>query len=219
MEPEFWLKKWEANDIQSHQDDVNENLIEFWPRLQLNRDARVLVPLCGKSGDVLWIAEQGPSVVGVELSRLAVEAFFHENSLEHEVDPHDTFERWSCGNIKIVRGDFLSIDTAEIGEVDAVYDRASLVALPSAMRKRYAEHIHTLSRAGTRVLLLSVEYPDGEMEGPPFSVTEQEINDLYGDAWDIETLLVHDVLDRVPRFKDRGLTKLEEKIYMLTKRA
>ena len=113
MTPEFWHQRWQRGEIGWHSDAVNRHLTEYWPRLGVPAGACVLVPLCGKSLDMLWLAGEGYVVVGVELSEQAVAAFFDENGLNAAVTdlaPHP-FRRWSVDEITLLVGDFFDLST------------------------------------------------------------------------------------------------------------
>lgn len=217
MKAEFWHDRWENNLTGFHLDEVNPYLKQFWHQLNLKPGARIFVPLCGKSIDLLWLAEQGHTVIGVELSPLAVEAFFAENSLEAEHRQQGDFEVWQSGSITIYCGDFFSLTQDNLGDIDAVYDRASLVALPAGMRQDYAQKLAALCPAAPR-LLVALEYEQSKMDGPPFSVPEAEITALYGNDFEINPLLRQDMLGANEKFRTRGLDYLEETIYLLTKK-
>ncbi len=108
MEPAFWHKRWADNQIGFHQGQVNSYLQTHWPALGLETGSRVLVPLCGKSLDLVWLAGQGYRVLGVELSRRAVEDFFREHGLEARCSSAGTSKfgavlTWSCGVVISLR--------------------------------------------------------------------------------------------------------------------
>ena len=215
MQAEFWHKRWEAKEIGFHQSQINAHLQQFWHQLGLKTGTRVFVPLCGKSRDMLWLAGQGHSLVGVELSPLAVAEFFQENNLIPRLTQTGAFERWEADGIRLLCGDFFALDGSELTDVAGVYDRASLIALPPAMRKAYARHLTAILPPSAGVLLVTLEYPQTEMRGPPFSVSEAEIRDLYETHYHVELMFVHDALAEYPRFQKRGLTRLTEKVYRL----
>ncbi len=215
MQPEFWLERWRNGQTGFHQPQANPHLCQWWPRLQLPAAARVFVPLCGKSLDLLWLAERGHPVVGVELSALAVEAFFAENGLRPERTQVGPFIQWHCGAIRLLQGDLFDLDPALLGPVEALYDRASLVALPPAMRRAYARHMAGLVPTGAHGLLVTMVYPAEQMTGPPFSVTEEEVLQLYGQDWDVDCCCEVDILAEHPGFREAGLTRLEERVYRL----
>jgi thiopurine S-methyltransferase len=219
MQAEFWYKRWEANEIGFHQSQINAHLQQFWHCLGLQAGARVFVPLCGKSRDMLWLAGQGHVLVGVELSPLAVAEFFRENNLIPRCTQAGAFERWEADGVRLLCGDFFALRGSELANVAGVYDRASLIALPPVMRGAYARHLTAILPPSAAMLLVTLEYPPTEMQGPPFSVTEAEIYDLYEKHYQVELIFVHDALAEHPRFQNRGLTRLTEKVYRLVAKA
>lgn len=139
MEPAFWQQRWADNQIGFHQAQVNPYLQTYWPQLQLAPGSRVLVPLCGKSLDLAWLAGQGHRVLGVELSRRAVEDFFREHGLEAEVRQQGAFEVWRSGDVQLWCGDFFALRAEDVADCVGLYDRAAVIALPVQMRARYMQ--------------------------------------------------------------------------------
>jgi len=138
MDAEFWQQRWQLGEIGFHQNQVHRFLLEQLAKLHLEPDDRILVPLCGKSLDLAWLAEQGFEVVGVELSRLAIEAFFTEQQLNPQRTQRGPFEVWRQGCIELLEGDLFDLTPQNCGPLQAIYDRAALVALPEELRPRYA---------------------------------------------------------------------------------
>jgi thiopurine S-methyltransferase len=215
MEKEFWMERWERHEIGFHQDEVNPYLRQYWQELNASRHGTVFVPLCGKSRDMLWLRKRGHPVLGVELSPIAVQAFFGE----HGYTPHHTregkFDICAADNIRILCGDFFDLCKDDLTHVTAVYDRASLVALPPEMRERYARHLVSILSPGTQILLITFDYPQQEMQGPPFAVSVDEVRALYRDRAEVRLLAQLDVLQQNPRFQQRGLSGLHENIFLL----
>lgn len=218
MEPSFWHARWEANEIGFHQPDINPHLQRYWPQLRVPRDGCVFVPLCGKSGDMLWLAAEGHRVTGVELSPLAVQAFFAENGLRPQVRAQGRFTAHQAAEITLLEGDFFDLRPEDVGRPAAVYDRASLIALPPEMRRRYARHMVSLLAPGTAVLLIALDYPQAEMDGPPFAVSPAEVEDLYAADFSIAAFAGQDILAESPGLRARGLTRLTERAYHLVRR-
>lgn len=216
MHEEFWHARWSSNEIGFHLNEVNPYLIRFWPELALPAGSRVLVPLCGKSLDLRWLVMQGYPVLGVELSRKAVEDFFAEQSLDYRLEEQGDFIRYCSTGLEILCGDFFALTAADVAQCTAVFDRAAMIALPPDMRSRYVNHLAGLLAPGCRGLLVTLEYPQELMPGPPFSVPEQEVRDRLMPSWRIEHLLREDVLKRNWRFAERGLSDLHESVYRLT---
>lgn len=217
MNPEFWLQRWQDDQIGFHQDQINPHLMEHRSALGCAAGARVFVPLCGKSRDLVWLAEQGCTVLGVEISTLAVQALFQEQQLAARRQPDGAFERWQHGSLTVLAGDFFDLESEHLRGVRAVYDRASLIALPPAMRQDYARHLMEILPPEAPMLLVTLEYPQEEMNGPPFSVSEAEVQRLYGSRYNVRCLARHDVWAQTPRFRDQGLSALEEKVYLLAR--
>jgi len=219
MEPGFWHERWARAEIGFHQQDINLHLQRFWSRLNLPPERRVFVPLCGKSRDMLWLAGEGHPVTGVEISPVAVEAFFAENGLRPQRRREGAFEIWEQDELRILSGDFFDLEPRHLAEVAGAYDRASLIALPPAMRERYARKLAAVLPPGIQTLLVTLEYDQTAMAGPPFAVGEAEVRALFEPAHAAEVLDVRDALAEESRWRERGLTWLLEKAYRLTRRA
>ncbi|MDP1995710.1 MAG: thiopurine S-methyltransferase [Gallionella sp.] len=218
MEKDFWLERWQREEIGFHQNEINPYLRQYWQELHLARDSEVFVPLCGKSRDMLWLQRQGHSVLGVELSAIAVQAFFKENDYTPQRIANEKFDRYETDGIRILCGDFFDLGKDDLAQVGAVYDRASLVALPPEIRERYARHLVSILPPATQILLITFDYPQAEMSGPPFAVSVNEVESLYREHAEIRLLAQLDALAQNARFKERGLSKLQENIFLLTLR-
>jgi thiopurine S-methyltransferase len=217
MKADFWHERWDKGEIGFHQSDFNRHMQDFIGRLGIPAGAHLLVPLCGKSLDMLWLAEHGYQVSGIEISEQAARDFFVENGLIHQRIRQSNVLVYKGENIDIQCTDFFSVEKSSLKKVDAVYDRASLIALPPDMRRDYAKHLTRMIDSGTRSLLITLDYLQEEMRGPPFSVTVDEVWRLFGSHYQIERLHSEDCLAREPRFRKKGLTRLEEQVFMLQK--
>ncbi len=215
MDPEFWLERWQHTQIGFHQVEINAHLQAFWPGLGLPEGSAIFVPLCGKSRDMLWLRASGHRVLGVEISSIAVRDFFSENGLSPHSNRTPGFECHEIDGLKLCQGDFFDLGPGDLADCAGVYDRASLVALPPAMRERYAQHLQRMLPIQTEILLVTMEYPEGEMQGPPFSVHEHEVRALYGNCYRVEGLFDMDMLAENPQLRKKGLTRLQEKVYRL----
>jgi len=218
MEKEFWMERWERQEIGFHQDEVNPYLRQYWQELHGTHGGAVFVPLCGKSRDMLWLSEQGHPVLGVELSPIAVLAFFEENGRVPQHNADGRFDSCEAGGIRILCGDFFDLHKQDLEHVSAVYDRASLVALPPELRERYARHLASILPSATQILLVTFDYPQQEMPGPPFAVSASEVAALYREYAEVRLLAQLDVLSQSPRFQQRGISRLHENIFLLTLR-
>ena len=218
MQPEFWYKKWDSNQIGFHQPEANPYLQRYWPDLSIDPSARVLVPLCGKSLDLLWLAGQGHRVLGVELSEKAIEDFFSEHQVEPQISQEGAFKVYRSDAVELWCGDFFALTADDVADCTALYDRAALIALPAPMRERYAEHLQQILVPGVRGLLITLDYPQAQMPGPPFAVDDEEVQRLLGEGWRVQRLEEQDVLAKSPRFSDAGVTELVERVYRVSSR-
>jgi len=215
MQPQFWHQQWERNQIGFHQTQVHPFLIDHWQTLAVT-EGQVFVPLCGKSLDMVWLRQQGHSVLGVELSPQAVQDFFAEQSLEFSSSAIEGFQRYEGEGIELLCGDFFDLKPAQLANIQAVYDRAALIALPKELQARYAQKMLELLPHRPPILLVTFEYDATEMDGPPFSTTGQTVQDFFGQAYRIDILSEQEILEENPGLKHRGLTRLKEKTYLLS---
>lgn len=212
----LWLQSWREQRIDFHQKTVNSFMTRFWPNLELALGCRVFVPLCGKSLDMLWLAEQGHRVIGVELSPIAVTAFFRENGLKPSRRRRGRFTLWQHGQISILCGDYFALRQADLGEVDAVYDRAALTALPEDIRKHYVIHLQKIISKTSRIFLLTTE---DAAENVPLSQAQgvdEEIASLYSSAFRINLAHVDSVFEPNPGESSGPARRTEYKLYQLT---
>jgi len=215
MDPEFWHARWHQGRTGFHRPEVNPLLEEHFPTLALAAGARVLVPLCGKTLDLGWLARHGYAPVGVEISPVAVEAFFAEAGIEPDRSREGPFELWQGDGIEILCGDFFETDPERTGSFDAIWDRAALIALPHHMRPAYVRHCAALLHADAPGLLVSIDYDPGQMDGPPFAVPPAELEDLYAPWFDVETVVEPRAQEPSPHLVDRGLRSMTEAVWRL----
>jgi len=218
MEQAFWQQRWQQNQIGFHLDRVNPHLVTHWGDLKLPAGSTVLVPLCGKSLDLLWLANQGYAVIGVECSELAVQAFFDEQKLSYQQGDYRGFRVFKAGNINILQGDYFDLDQELLADVSAVYDRASLVAMPEDMRENYVQKLLQCLPSSSQIMLVTLDYNQQQMAGPPFAVPEQEVTELYAQRYQIKRLYQQDILAAEQRFRERGLDYLVETVFHLQPR-
>ena len=217
MDRDFWLQRWHDNQIGFHQDQPTPLLCKHWASAGVADGATVFVPLAGKSLDMVWLAAQGHRVLGVELSPLAVEQFF----AEHDLTPEITESRYGlhhrAGGIELILGDAFGLDAELLARCDAVYDRAALIALPPELRTRYVGELYPRLPAHCRGLLITLEYPQHEKAGPPFSVPEAEVAERYAPHWNVDLLERRDILATQQSFVDAGVTALDTCVYRLAR--
>ncbi|MFT5194215.1 MAG: thiopurine S-methyltransferase [Cellvibrionaceae bacterium] len=217
MHSEFWLNVWENGNLNFHNSKTNPFLMKFWPKLGLKQSDSAFVPLCGKTLDMVWLAEQGHQVIGVELSRLAAEAFFDENNIEADISEAGAFTSWRAEGIDLLVGDFFNLTAEHLHDVRGIFDRAAMVALPEAVRNDYAQHLANVLPAGAKILLISFEYDQAKMSGPPYSVPYSEIKRIFESRFTVEKLDQRDLIEKAPGMQRSGLTSFEQHIYLLSK--
>ena len=216
MKQDYWLDKWKRDETAFHQSGVNPELRAFWSSLDLKSSDGVFVPLCGKSKDMLWLREQGHAVIGVELSRIAVSSFFAENEIPVKWSRREHFDVAEADGIRILCGNIFDVTMEDLEGSTAVYDRAALVALPPEMRDKYVSHTLRILSAGTQMLLVTLEYPQHEMNGPPFSVSPANVQHFYGARAEADLLSRRSILSDEPRLASRGITSLYSCVFRLT---
>lgn len=226
MEIDFWLQRWENNETGFHQQAINPYLQYFYgtkgPAVEQRENLKVFVPLSGKSKDMLWLSQNNYRVFAVECSERAVIDFFEENALNYRHAKNDAHALYmssdQAAQIEIFQGDFFALQPQDLEGVTDVFDRASLVALPEEMRQQYAEKMAELQQPGVRNLLVTLSYDQAEMNGPPFSVSEENVYDLYSHNFSIEKLCFKEIINDEPGFQQRGLQSLVETVYKLVRK-
>lgn len=218
MDPDFWHQRWRDGAIGFHEGLPSPLLQKHWPAVGAPSGSRVFVPLAGKSLDMLWLATHGHRVLGIELSQIAVEQFFAEHQLEPEHFESRYGSHYRAGDIELICGDVFALDAAALADCGAVYDRAALIALPPVLRQRYADEVYARLPTNCRGLLITLEYPQQQKEGPPFSVIETEVFARYRPHWTVDLLERRDILATEPRFVADGVTTLDTCVYRLQRR-
>ena len=205
---EAWLERWEQGRIGWHEPDGNANLKRHWP--DLDNGSRVLVPFCGKTCDLIWLANRGLDIVGVELSQIAVEAFFTEHGLKYEVEDNGDLVSYRSHThpITICCGDYFDFESKPF---DALYDRGALVAVSADERPRYVEHTKSLLKEDAYELVITLEYDQSRACGPPFAVMPDELISYWSE---LEVAGRHNDIDNCPsKFKAAGLTEVTETVW------
>ncbi len=211
MDRDFWLRRWQKNEIGFHEGAPNTLLTKHFARLGLVEGNRVFVPLCGKSNDMNWLRAQGYEVVGIELSRMAVEQFFEELGVTPTITQAGFHERFEIEGLTLYLGDIFELDERTLGRVDAVYDRAALVALPEPLRKRYTAYLPELTNRAPQFLVTFI-YDQSVMDGPPFSVDEAWVEKHYDAFYRLERLETRDVEGGL-----KGVCPAKESAWLLKK--
>ncbi|MBY5992990.1 thiopurine S-methyltransferase [Ferrimonas balearica] len=217
MEAAFWHDKWERGLTGFHLDHINPYLAQHWPALGLDREP-VFVPLCGKSLDLAYLAGEGHSVLGAELNTLAVESLFAALGSVPTPQNEGAHRRYTLDELSVLQGDFFQLKPAQTAHCRAFYDRAALIALPEPMRQAYVEQLAALVPSGAVGLLVTLDYPQQAMSGPPFAVAAEEVSRLLTPHFELTPLAQHEVLADNPRFVAKGVPWLNEAVYKLVRR-
>jgi len=212
-----WLARWQDNKIGWHVDVVNQSLVDYLELLELESGDNVFVPLCGKSIDLIYLSEMGYSVIGVELSPVGVVQFFVDNNLQYVVSEVDGFSLYQSERIKIYCGDYFNLNAGHLLSVSAVFDRASLIALDLDLREKYTVHLTAIIPFDARILLLTLIYPQHQMSGPPFSVSNSEVESLFSSAFKYRQLHCFNDIENEPKFLRAGVDYVENAAYLLQK--
>ncbi len=192
MHADFWHQKWQDNAIGFHESEANPHLLQHFETLSLAAGKRIFLPLCGKTLDIAWLLSNAYRVAGAELSETAVEQLFVELNVKPTVSAVGELKRYSEQNIDIFVGDIFDLSSDTLGPVDAVYDRAALVALPEETRRHYAAHITKITHTAPQ-LLVSIEYDQSLMAGPPFSLSQEEVNRYYEESYNLNLIASTDI--------------------------
>ena len=212
-----WLEFWENNEINWHSDVVTQELEEHLGLLKLEPGDKVFFPLCGKSLDMIYLLNQGFSVIGVELSEIAIKQFFHENGLDFTITQVGEFDLYSAKNIEIYCGDFFSLSSKNLSYVKAVFDRKSLIALDQNLRQKYVKHLNDIISLGVRILLITLNYPQHQMSGPPFSVDKSEVESLFSMAFKYQELKSFQDIENGFKLARAGIYYIDNAAYCLQK--
>jgi thiopurine S-methyltransferase len=212
-----WVQRWQDGKIGWHRDVVNSRLVEFIDCLKLQAGDSVFVPLCGKSQDMVYLLEQGFKVVGVEISQLAIEQFFEENQLRYSLKEVNSFSVYQAKNITLYCGDYFALKASDLKPISGAYDRASLIALPIDLRENYARHLYSIIPSGCRVLLLTLNYPQSQMSGPPYALSESEVVSLFSKGFECQQLQCFNDIKNEPKFQRADVDFIEKATYCLQK--
>lgn len=209
MEASFWLQKWENNNIGFHKSEANPALVKYFEALSLVQGSRIFLPLCGKTLDIAWLLSNGYRVAGAELAEIAIEQLFMELGVAPKISAAGEAKHYSATNIDIFAGDIFHLSSQMLGSVDAIYDRAALVALPKEIRRRYTAHLMEITHKAPQ-LLVCYEYDQCLMEGPPFSLSSEEVNQHYGKSYGLNLMASTDMSGGL-----KGQCAAEEKVWLL----
>jgi len=192
MDASFWHQRWDKNETGWHESKANPLLVTYFKELSIAKGRRVFVPLCGKTLDISWLLSHGYRVAGAELSQIAIEQLFMNLGVQPEISEVGEVDLWSAKNIDIFVGDIFALSRKSLGPVDAIYDRAAFVAFPQDMRNRYTAHLIEMTAKAPQ-LLICYDYDQSLMEGPPFSISHEEVHRHYRANYDVTLIASTDV--------------------------
>lgn len=199
-----------------HQHDVHPFLSQYFEKMLVPEDKHVFVPLCGKTLDMSYLA-RFMKVTGNELSAIACQDFFVENNLAFQQQTLGEYEHYTCQQLTLLQGDYFKLSADLIDNVDWIYDRAALIALPKAMQQQYVEHLKSFFSSKTRMFLVTVEFPQAQLSGPPFAVTETDVNSLFSD-FNVEYIATDEIKDKQFAQRQFEVDYLLEKLYIITRK-
>lgn len=209
MDTKYWHQRWETRNIGFHLNEANPLLVQYFKELNLLKDSRVFLPLCGKTRDISWLLAQGYQVVGAELNEVAITELFEELGVKPSIEKTESFKVYRTPGLVIWLGDIFNLNKDMLGSVEAIYDRAAFVALPPEMRQRYTRHLVDLTE-GVPQLLICYKYDQNLMSGPPFSISAEEIREHYEQSYELTPLATVEVAGGL-----KGLYPAKEHVWLL----
>lgn len=209
MNPDFWHEKWQQNDIGFHLNQANPQLLKHFNALQLQTGDSIFLPLCGKTLDIAWLLSQGLMVTGIELNEMAVQQLFAGLQLTPTIKADGKLTKYCANNINIFVGDFFALSQQQLGHVDAVYDRAALVALPKTLRLEYSQHLLATSQSAKQLLVV-FNYEQNALQGPPFAIADEEVAEHYGQSHTLQKIDSSKVQGRL-----KGQVEAVENVWLL----
>jgi len=217
MKKEFWLEKWQNKQTGFHKDEVHPLLIKYIDELKLNSGDTVFVPLCGKTLDMLWLNSQGYKVIGIELSELAIKEFFVDNDITYKKESDGLFDIYTYENITIYKGDFFDLTAKYCQQVNAVYDRAALIALPGELVMKYVNKMLDVIPDLAMGILITLEFNrSSDSKGPPFNTSNEKVMKLFQKYMSIEQIYIIDIIERELSFQKQGCTYVNERVYLIS---
>lgn len=216
MEAQFWLNKWQKNEIGFHLPKPHPWLVALWPQLSHQQESlHVFLPLCGKSLDIDFFLQLGHQVTANELSDDAVKAVFERLGWQPKMTPWEGGQCYQAHNLTIYAGDFFKLNPTQLSKVQWVYDRAALIALPQDMRGLYTHHLVQVCPSAQQCLI-TLDYQQTLMQGPPFALSDNEVKQHYQATYAITELKSANIIEHEPRFAQNGLPELFQRVYQLT---
>jgi len=214
MDLEFWKQAWRDGRTAFHQGQTSPHLVRHLPLLNINENDHVLLPLCGKSLDLLYLQDLNLKVTGIEISELAIEQFQAEHPREYKQTKKGNFTVYQNEKLEIWNGDFFEFHSDITSPIHYVFDRAAMVTLPFDLRKHYAEKLCEFLNLGAKILLVTFEYPQEKVPGPPFSVNKDEVELLYKD-FKVQEIYRETITAISPKFVEAGIQQVQNVCYLI----
>lgn len=214
LENDFWHKCWQQNTIGFHQPQVHPFLTNHFKSRSLPSDNHIFVPLCGKTLDMAYLA-RFMRVTGNELSAVACQDFFIENNIKYVQKNIDVFQQYACPQLTLFQGDYFQLSANLVGQVDWIYDRAALTALPPTMQQQYVNHLKSFFSPNTRLFLITLEFPIAQLSGPPFAITGDDVAQLFS-GFNIECVADNVLQDKQFAQRRFNVDYLIEKLYIIS---
>lgn len=218
MHKEYWLNRWETGNTRFNEPNPHQYLIKYLDKLVTNHGNNIFVPLCGKSIDMTWLLENNQKVTGVEISQIPIQDFFRVNDIKYTISTVDKFSIYQAESCTIYNGDIFDLKPKDLININAVYDRGAFIALPAeTLRIQYIDWLKSTLPKSCKILLITFEFDQNEMEGPPFTVNQRDLEQYFGNSFSV-TLLERQIVKNIkPHWKERGLRTLYECAYLLDK--
>lgn len=212
MKSDFWHQRWQNDELGFHESQPNRLLTTHFDVVNLCQGGRIFLPLCGKTLDIGWLLSKGFNICGAELSPIAVAQLFEDLGLEPVIEEHGALVHYSADHLRVFVGDIFDLSGEALGQVDLVYDRAALVALPDEMRRRYSRHLRDITGVVDQ-LIITFEYDQPLMNGPPFSISGAMVHEIYDESYDIQLIESRPVAGKL-----KGVCPAIEQIWLLSHR-
>jgi len=175
MKLEDWNQRWVDKRTGWHRGEVNPTLEKYFPS---SEKPTCFFPLCGKTLDMIWVAQKGCQVRGAEFSQLAIDQFFEENKIANKEENAFIQSTESSFDIALKQGDFFEYPDNQ--KFELIFDRGSMVAVNPKDREKYAQKIKTLLKSDGKVLLSAISRDEEHLKnGPPFHLTVDDVKNAY----------------------------------------
>ena len=167
-----WQGLYEANDMRW---DLGEVAPPFIKLLEAGKlpVGKVLIPGCGRGHEVMYLAQNGFDVTGVDFAKGATS--YLEKTLKE------------CNlNGRVVHQDFFKLDVSHNGVYDLVLEQTFFCAINPSLRPDYCKTVARILKPGGK--LIGLFYNTGEEGGPPHNTTREDIESIFSETFTIQEL-------------------------------